>query len=151
LIKHQLSSNLIAEKIITFVLIIIAPLLWIGIPEIPIVLFILALVFAIYSFYTIYFVVSSAVFDDTCLFARNRKAEKVINLKNITQIKLTPYYGSFRNMWKIQYIENDQQKSILIFLKNGLVSLTPFVKAVRSKNPSVDIKYISPDFDMDFN
>jgi uncharacterized membrane protein len=94
MVKKKLSSNLIAEKIVLILVLIITILFWISIPEIPVIVFLLVLVFIAYSVYAIYFVVSNLSYDDSFLYIKDRKQEKVVELKKIVQIKLTPYYGS---------------------------------------------------------
>jgi phosphoglycerol transferase MdoB-like AlkP superfamily enzyme len=148
--RQELSSNLIVEKTIPIIVIVIVLLFWIGTDGMPFLIPLLAFIFAIYCFYNILFVVSKASYDENYLYIKKRNVNQTINLEDITAIKLSPYFGSFRNKWRIKYIENGQERSIFIFLKYGLISLKPFVKLVRTKKPSVDVVYISADIDLDW-
>lgn len=149
MIKKQLSSNLIAEKIVFAIALIIIIFFLIAIPEIPTLFPLIALIFIGYGIYTIYFVVSNISYDDSYVYIKNRKQDKVVELKRIIQIKLTPYKGSWRQQWKIKYLENGMEESLFFYLKYGLISLRPFIKIVKSQNPSVDCVYITLDVDFD--
>ena len=147
--QQQLSSNLIVEKTIPIIIILITLLFWIGVDGLPIIIPSIAFIFAIYCFYNIFFIVSNVSYDDNNIYIKNRKIVQTISLEYITAIKLSPYFGSFRNKWRIKYIKGGQEYSIFIFLKFGLISLNQFVKIIKSKNPSVDIVHISADIDLD--
>jgi hypothetical protein len=151
LIKKQLSSNLLAEKIIIALVLIITLPSWFFVSEFPAIsiFLVLILIFCGYSLYTIYFVVSNLYYDNLYLYIKSRKQDKVIELKDIIQIKITPYFGSWRTQWKIKYIENNREEFVFFYLKYGLFSLTPFIKLVKTKNPTVDCVYITLDIDFD--
>lgn len=151
MIKKQLSSNLLAEKIlIAIVLITTLPVLLViyDYPAIGIFIAIIY-VFCWFSLHTIYSVVSDVSYDESQLYIKHKKREKSIELRNIDQIKLTARWGSWRSQWRITYIENKEEKKVYFYLKYGLVSLMPFVKAVKRQNPKVDYVYIALDIDID--
>lgn len=149
MVKKRLTSNLIAEKIVLTIVLIITIFLWVAIPEIPLIFILLILIFVGYNVYTMYFVVNNISYDELDMFIKNGKQEKVVELKQVSQIKLTPYYGSWRNKWKIKYILNDKEEHVFFFSKYGLISLKPFVKIVKAQNPSVDCVYFTLGFDFD--
>lgn len=60
--------------------------------------------FCAVSIYTIYFVVCNLSYTDEYLFIKYRKTEWRIELKQIVQIKVTPYWRSWRPQWKVKYI-----------------------------------------------
>jgi|GEM_PF-1092884 hypothetical protein len=151
MLKKQLSSNLLAEKIVITLILIITQPFWIGVNEYPAIsiLLILILIFCGYSLYTVYFVVSNLSYDDSHLYLKYRKQQNCIELKKIIQVKLTPYWGSWRSQWKVKYVQDNKEISVYFYLKYGFFSLNPFVKAIKNQNPSVDIQYITLDVDFD--
>ncbi|MBV8388623.1 MAG: hypothetical protein JO080_02360 [Mucilaginibacter sp.] len=96
MIKKQLSSHLIAEKIVIVIALIIIIFFLISIPEIPAIFPLIALVFVVFGIYTIYFVVSNISYDDSYIYIKSRKQNKAVELKRIIQVKLTPFKGSWR-------------------------------------------------------
>lgn len=151
MLKKQLSSNLIAEKTIVISALVITSPFWLVVNEFPAIsiILVLILILCVYSLYTVFYVVSNVSYDDSHLYIIHRKQQKSIELKEIIQIKLTPYWGSWRSQWKIKYIENGNEQQIFFYLKYGLLSLRPFIKTVKIQNPSVDYVYIILDVDFD--
>jgi hypothetical protein len=151
MVRTQLSSNFLAEKIVIVIVVIITLPFLFTIKDSPgygILLFIVY-GFCGLSIYTAYYEVSDIAYDDLSLYIKFKKQEKSIKLKDISQIKLTARWGSWRKQWGIVYIENNEEKRAYCYLKYGLISLTPFVKAVKRQNPKVDIEYIALDIDFD--
>ncbi|MEO6850276.1 MAG: hypothetical protein ABI203_05005 [Mucilaginibacter sp.] len=148
---RQLSSNLLAEKTVVTLVLIISQPFWIVISDFPAISIILVLILALcgYSLYAIYFIISDISYDENQLYITHRKQQKCIQLSNITLIKITPYWGSWRPQWKVKYVENGIEETTFFYLKYGLISLKPFIKAVKVQNPSVDYVYITLDIDFD--
>jgi len=151
MIRTQLSSNFLAEKIVIAIVVTITlPFLPYvkDSPEIGVLLFI------VYGFCgviicTAYYKVADIAYDDLSLYIKFKKQEKSIKLTDIIQIKLTASSGGWRKQWVIVYIENNEEKRAYFCLKYGLISLRPFVKAVKHQNPKVDCVYIAFDWDLD--
>ena len=151
MVRTQLSSNFLAEKIVIIVVVIIPLPFLFAIKDYPAIGILLFIVygFCSLSIYTAYYEVSDIVYDDLSLYIKFKKQEKAIPLKEITEIKLTARWGSWRKQWGIVYIENNEEKRAYCYLKYGLISLAPFVKAVKRQNSKVDINYIALDIDFD--
>src|ERR1700744_1964570 len=94
LVRKELSSNLLAEKIVIISVLLITLPFWLIVNEYPgiSIFLILILIFCGYSVYTIYFVVCDLSYTDEYLFIKYRKTEWHIELKQIVQIKVTPYW-----------------------------------------------------------
>jgi hypothetical protein len=148
LVRKQLSSNLLAEKIVQVIVLLLIVFLWTVVLQ-AMVFFIVFLILWSYSVYVVYFLAKNVSYDESNLYIKIRNQEKVIDLKNITQIKLVPRSGSWRRLWRIRYLNNNQEQSVLLLLRYGIFSLRQFVKVVKIKNPAVDLVYIVLDIDFD--
>jgi hypothetical protein len=136
LFKTQLSSNLIPEKVVIAVVPIITFLCWTALPiMIAVAVFLLMLSLVPYSIYTIYMAPLNIAYDASFVFITDRKTEKIITLKSITQIQPVTGYGSLRKRWQIAYVENGLEEEIFFYPKEGAASLLSFIKAVRVQNP----------------
>jgi len=151
MVRTQLSSNFLAEKIVIVIVVIITLPFLLVIKDYPVIGILLFIVYGFcgLSLYTAYNVVSNIAYDDLSLYVKFKKQEKSIPLKDIIEIKLTARWGSWRQQWRIVYTENKEEKRAYCYLKYGLISLTPFTKAVKRQNPRVDINYVALDIDFD--
>jgi hypothetical protein len=155
MVRTQLSSNFLAERIVIVIAVIITlPLLLIikDLPDYSPLVFIVCVIvygFCGLSIYMGYYVVSNIAYDDLALYIKFKKQEKSIPLKDVVEIKMTARWGSWRRQWRIMYIENNHEQKAYFYAKYGLISLRRFVKAVKSQNPKVDYVYVvlSNDFD----
>ena len=147
----DLSSNLLAEKMVTSVLLIISLPFWFIVSEYPAILILLLLLvsFCGFSIYVIKFVVSDIFYDDDFIYIQNRKQKFKAELSKIQQIKTTPNWGSWRTQWRLIYLENGKECYAYFYSKYGFFSLKPFIKLVKAKNPDLEINYISLDVDFD--
>ena len=148
--KTQLSSNLIPEKVVIAVVPVIAFFGWTTLPIIvavifswtalPIILavtlFLVIIVLVPYSIYTIYMAPLNISYDASFVFITDRKTEKIIALKSITQVQPISNYASLRKRWQINYVENGLEEQIFFYPKEGPSSLLSFIKAVRVQNPT---------------
>ena len=134
--KTQLSSNLIPEKVVIAVVPVLA-FFSVGamMPILTILVFLLMLILVPYSIYTIYMTPLNITYDASFVFITDRKTEKIITLKSITQIQPVTGYGSLRKRWQISYVENGLEEEIFFYPKEGVSSLLSFTKAVRAQNP----------------
>jgi hypothetical protein len=146
--KTQLSSNLIAEKIVLVVIILFGIFLW-SIPMIPFGLFIVPVVFAVYCIYMMVWVLRNISYDEDDVFIRNRKNVDIIDFTKLIQIKVSPLYGSWRTMWKIIYVNGDKEEWAYFYAKYGLISMNKFIKVAKLKNSSIDVKLYAFTLDID--
>jgi hypothetical protein len=149
LFKTQLSSSLIPEKVVIAVVPVVAFFSWTALPivvavifswtALPIILavtiFLLMIVLVPYSIYTIYMAPLNISYDASFLFITDRKTEKIITLKSITQVQPVSNYASLRKRWQINYLENGLEEQIFFYPKEGTGSLLSFIKAVKVQNP----------------
>ncbi|MFI5163351.1 MAG: hypothetical protein ACHQHN_18880 [Sphingobacteriales bacterium] len=134
--KTQLSSNLISEKVVIAVVPVITFFSWTALPiMIAVAVFLLMLILVPYSIYTIYMAPLNISYDASFVFITDRKTEKIITLKSISQIRPVSSYGSLRKGWEICYIENGVEEELFFHPIDGPGSLLPFMKAVRAQNP----------------
>ncbi len=147
--KTQLSSNLIAEKVVIAIVPVIAFFSWTALPMIvaaifswtalPIILavtiFLLMIVLVPYSIYTIYMAPLNISYDASFVFITDRKTEKIITLKSITQVQPISNYASLRKRWQITYVENGLEEEIFFYPMEGASNLLSFIKTVRAQNP----------------
>jgi|SRR5581483_4927605 len=135
--KTQLSSNLVAEKILIAIIWIVTILVWRSVPGYfsPFLLLILVFLFVLYSVYIVYIAAVNVAYDASNLFISDRKTEKIIPLSNITHIKRSISFSSPRTRWKITYLGNDRIEEDLYFYAEDIVVMNAFIKAVRMQNP----------------
>ncbi len=144
----QLSSNLLAEKIVIITGFLLSTLVYLIIPDF-LILYLIVLIFIGLSVYSVYFLVSNISYDENYLYLKQKKEQKTVELNNIIQIKITPHWGSWRRMWKVKYVENEKEGNLYFYLKYGYFTLNPFIKQVKLKNPFVECLYITFDLDID--
>jgi len=109
---------------------------WTALPiMVAVVVFLLMLILVPYSIYTIYMAPLNISYDASFVFIVDRKTEKIITLKSITQIQPVTNYGSLRKRWRISYVENSLEEDVFFYPIEGATSLLSFMKAVRAQNP----------------
>jgi hypothetical protein len=136
LVKTQLSSNLIPEKVVIAVVPAITFFSWTALPiMIAVIVFLLMLVLVPYSIYSIYMAPLNISYDASFVFIVSRKTEKIITLKSITQIQPVTNYGTLRKRWRISYVEKGLEEDVFFYTIEGSSSLLSFMKAVRAQNP----------------
>ena len=147
----DLSSNLLAEKMVISVLLIISLPFWFMVSDYPaiIILLLLLVSFCGFSIYVIKFVVSNICYDVDFIYIQYGKQNFKAELSKIQQIKTTPNWGSWRTQWRLMYLENGKECYAYFYSKYGFFSLKPFIKLVKAKNPDLEINYISLDVDFD--
>ena len=143
-----LSSNLLAEKLLILLSIIFDIFLW-SLHIIPIIFLLLILIFIVYGLYTMFFVVKHIKYDDGGCVIINKLNEKNVSFNNITKIQITPYYGSWRTMWRMVYLEKDKEESVLFYAKYGLISLDKFITTIKDVNPELIVKLYTTTLEVD--
>ncbi|TSD66959.1 hypothetical protein FFF34_006035 [Inquilinus sp. KBS0705] len=146
--KVILSSKLILDKIILIVITLIVVVAWITMPIIPIVFFLLAFVLITNSFYSLFWYTNKVTYSNDRLYIGS-KAEKEVLFENINLIAVTPHYGTYRTMWKINYLSEDKEKSVYFYPRITLLNMDEFILTVKQIKPEVMIRSYTLSLDID--
>jgi hypothetical protein len=52
-------------------------------------------------------------------------------------------------MWKITYVDSNKEEQAYFYAKYGLISMGKFIRTVKLKNPSLDVKLYAFTLDVD--
>lgn len=94
------------------------------------------------GFASIFFYISysskSIEFDEEFMYIKGKKMDEKIDLKNINKIRLTLDRINNSSYWKIQYVSENEEKSVKFIPKWN--DFEEFKKLVKQKNPNVIIQ-----------
>jgi hypothetical protein len=90
---------------------------------------------------------SAVEYDGSNLFISNRNKTRVVDIQNVTTIKLTMLKDNSNNLWKIKYFTNGRIISVRMLPDNA--AFENFKIDVCRKNPAIKIVNFSHSLDFD--
>lgn len=134
--RRTLSGNLVAEKIIFFLL--LACVLIFGIKHYPQLLFIAGPIFIVLE-YLIYYLPDKLAFDNECLFIKRKKGEEQVALKDIYLVRTTALNLGFKTIYKIKYSSRNGA-GVTRFYPKSKPCTNDFITLLKTANPRAEIR-----------
>jgi len=144
----SISNSMIFYKIITGVLLLVFPLIFIDKPF-PWWIYIVMIVVYLQFFLFIIYLPETIEFDNDYIYLKRINGEIAIDLGCIYKIKMTGFRLNRRYMWKIKYRVNGINKAARFYPDYSLTNMNEFVENIKHKNPDLEVIYTSSTLDFD--
>jgi hypothetical protein len=130
--RRALSSRLIGEKIVFFILLIVVLLFCIK--HYPGILFVAVPVLVCLD-YLIYYRPNYIEFDDDRLFIKRKKGIESVALKDVYLVKMTLWGIGTKSLWRIKYSTPGKDGVVRFYPRANKANLVEFMTLVKACNP----------------